>query len=73
MYQVSCRFLAVFYGAIDFNQDIGDWDTSKVVRISYMFFEATAFNRSVTSHSNDGPVWLDVAAHHGDKFAGDLD
>ena len=37
----------VFYEAIMFNQDIGEWDTSNVTRLDSMFYGATAFNQDI--------------------------
>ena len=53
----------MFYQAYTFNQDIGNWDTSKVITVSgnyhgieythadmeYMFYGASAFNQDISS------------------------
>ena len=41
--------IQMFDGAAAFNQNIGDWNTSAVTNMSYMFYEATEFNQNIGS------------------------
>ena len=37
----------MFYGAAEFNQPIGAWNTSAVTNMEYMFYGAAAFNQPI--------------------------
>ncbi|WP_025734859.1 BspA family leucine-rich repeat surface protein [Williamsoniiplasma luminosum] len=42
----------LFQGAINFNQDISNWDTSNITNMHKMFFEATSFNQNLKTNGN---------------------
>ena len=39
----------MFWGATTFNGDISSWDVSSVTTMSHTFYNATAFDQSLTS------------------------
>ena len=38
---------SMFYDAVNFNQDISNWDTAKVKYMNKMFFDARNFNQNI--------------------------
>jgi surface protein len=38
----------MFYGAEEFNQNIGSWNTANVTDMGWMFLNATAFNQNLS-------------------------
>jgi len=56
---VNTSCFEMFYGASNFNQDMGDWDTSTVTNMSYMFYNAYTFNKNISSKiANNGSDYL---------------
>ena len=50
----------MFYAALKFNQNIGNWDVGKVTDMSYMFKHAQSFNFDLSSWK--GPA-VEATAH----------
>jgi surface protein len=40
---------SMFYGATNFNQPIGNWDVSSVLKMTSMFMYASNFNQNISS------------------------
>jgi len=47
------------YSAISFNQDIGNWDVSNVLNMSYMFFNTDFFNANISDWDISSVQYID--------------
>ena len=52
---------SMFFGAVKFNQYIGDWNTSKVVTMVYVFANASAFNNGDNGNNCSKPLNWDTS------------
>ncbi len=59
----------MFASAINFNQDVSEWDVSGVTDMSYMFYRATAFNNGGAAGTG-GSHALDWSVEAGKPWAG---
>jgi surface protein len=53
----SASMLDMFAGAGAFNQNISTWNVSKVIDMSYMFYQASAFNNGSSSGTANALAW----------------
>ena len=49
----------MFSGAVLFNSDIGNWDTSQTQTMSYMFYGASSFNQSLSAWDTSNVTRMD--------------
>ena len=61
-----------FLGASAFNQDIGDWNVSKVTNMRRMFFEATAFNQDMNDWNVSSVTDMYQMFYQATVFDGDI-
>ena len=50
---------SMFSGAVLFNSDIGNWDTSQTQTMSYMFYGASSFNQSLSAWDTSNVTRMD--------------
>ena len=60
----------MFYGAYDFDRDIGSWDVSGTVQS--MFYEARSFNRDIGSWDVSGVTTMQSMFGHAYAFNQDI-
>ena len=49
----------MFYGVTNFNQDIGNWNTSNVIDMAGMFYMATNFNQPIADWDTSSVTDMD--------------
>ena len=62
----------MFSGAVLFNSDIGNWDTSQTQTMSYMFYGASSFNQSLSAWDTSNVTRMDYMFCYASAFNGDI-
>ena len=62
----------MFSGAVLFNSDIGNWDTSQTQTMSYMFYGASSFNQSLSAWDTSNVTRMNNMFHYASAFNGDI-
>ena len=62
----------MFSGAVLFNSDIGNWDTSQTQTMSYMFYGASSFNQSLSAWDTSNVTRMDTMFYGASAFNGDI-
>ena len=63
---------SMFSGAVLFNSDIGNWDTSQTQTMSYMFYGASSFNQSLSAWDTSNVTRMDYMFCYASAFNGDI-
>ena len=62
----------MFSGAVLFNSDIGNWDTSQTQTMSYMFYGASSFNQSLSAWDTSNVTRMNNMFNGASAFNGDI-
>ena len=62
----------MFSGAVLFNSDIGNWDTSQTQTMSHMFYGASSFNQSLSAWDTSNVTRMDYMFCYASAFNGDI-
>ncbi|MFG5140571.1 BspA family leucine-rich repeat surface protein [Campylobacter lari] len=49
----------MFYGCKKINQNLNNWDTTKVINISYMFSNCFSFNQALDKWDVSNVLWME--------------
>ena len=63
---------SMFSGAVLFNSDIGNWDTSQTQTMSYMFYGASSFNQSLSAWDTSNVTRMNNMFNGASAFNGDI-
>ena len=63
---------SMFSGAVLFNSDIGNWDTSQTQTMSYMFYGASSFNQSLSAWDTSNVTEMGYMFCYASAFNGDI-
>ena len=63
---------SMFSGAVLFNSDIGNWDTSQTQTMSHMFYGASSFNQSLSAWDTSNVTRMDYMFCYASAFNGDI-
>ena len=63
---------ALFKGKIDFNEDISNWDVSRVVDMTMMFYDAYNFNQNISGWVVTSVTKMNTMFRNARKFNQDI-